>query len=93
MVRGRVFVAPQATRLQVNDLLAAVADGNLQAQIEVSTDHHRQLTDKHQPVFGDIAQKSDGLVCNAVEHFQKIRQLMPLDPAVSEHAEFATQGP
>jgi len=93
VLRGCVFVAPQATRPQVDDLLATIAGGDLQAQIEVRADHQGQLTDQHQPVLGHIAQKANGFVGDAVEHSQKIRQLMPLDPAVSEHAEFAMQGP
>lgn len=86
-------MAPQATRLHIDDLQDAVAGGDFQAQFEVRADHHRQLADKHQPVFGDIAQKANRFVGDAVEHSQKIRQLMPLDPAVSEHAQFAQQGP
>lgn len=86
-------MAPQATRLEVDDLLAAIGHGDFQAQIEIGADHHRQLADEHQPVFGDVAQKTNRFVGDAVENFQKIRQLMPLDPAVSEHAEFATLGP
>jgi len=86
-------VTPQATRPQVDDLLATIAGGDFQAQIEVRADHQGQLADEHQPVRGHVAQKADGFVGDAVEHFEKIRQLMPLDPAVGEHAEFATQGP
>ncbi|MNN39698.1 hypothetical protein D3C81_1537460 [compost metagenome] len=93
MVGRCVLVAPQATRLQIDDLHTPVARGDFQAQTEIGTDHHRQLTDEHQPVCGDVAQKADRLVGDAVEHFQKIRQLMPLDTAVSEHAQFAQQGP
>ena len=93
MVGRCVFMAPQAAALEVYNLVAATGHGNFQAQIEIGTDHHRQLADKHQSVFGDVPQKADGFVGNAVEHSQKIRQLMPLDPADGEHAEFATQGP
>lgn len=93
VLRGCVFVAPQAARPQVDDLLASVDGGNFQAQIEIRADHHGQLADEHQPVLGHVTQETDGLVGDAVEHFEKIRQLMPLDPAVGEHAEFTTQGP
>ena len=86
-------MAPQAAGFEVNDLLATIGHGNFQAQIKIGADHHRQLTDKHQPVCGDVAEEANRFVGDAVEHSQKIRQLMPLDPAVSEHAEFATQGP
>ena len=85
-------MTPQATRPQIDDLHAPAARGDFQAQIEIHADHHRQLTDKHQPVFGDVAEIANRLVGNAVEHFQKIRQLMPLDPAVSKHAQMAQQG-
>jgi hypothetical protein len=86
-------MAPQAAALEVYDLVAATGHGNFQAQIEIGTDHHRQLADEHQPVFGDVTQKANGFVGNAIEHSKKIRQLMPLDTAVGEHAEFAMQGP
>jgi len=61
-------MAPQATRLKINDLQAAIAGGDFQAQIEIGADHHRQLADQHQPVFGHVAQKADGFVGDAVEH-------------------------
>ena len=61
-------MAPQATRLKINDLNAAIAGGDFQAQIEFSADHHRQLTDQHQPFIGHVAQKADGFVSDAVEH-------------------------
>ena len=93
MVGGFVFVAPQTTGRQVNDLLAAVAGGDFQTQVKVDAHHHGQLTDEHQPVGGHVAQKADGFVGDAVEYFQKIRQLMPLDPAVGKHAQLAQQGP
>ena len=92
VLRRGVFMAPQATRGQVDDLLAAVAHGDFQTQVEVDSDHHRQLTDKHQPVFGDVAQKADRFIGDAVEHSEEIRQLMPFDPAVGKHAQFAMQG-
>ncbi|MNH27482.1 hypothetical protein D3C79_875960 [compost metagenome] len=80
-------MAPQATGLQVDDSQTTFAGWNFQAQVEVRADHHRQLADQHQPVFGDIAQVADGFAGDAVEHFQEVRQLMPLDSAVSEHVQ------
>jgi len=65
---GRVFVAPQATSRQVDNLLTTLAQGDFQAQVELGTDHHRQLADEHQTVFGHVAQKADGFVSDAVEH-------------------------
>ncbi|MNT53469.1 hypothetical protein D3C72_1905560 [compost metagenome] len=80
-------MAPQATRPQVDDLRAVLTDGDLEAQNEFGADHHRQLTDQHQPVFGHIAQIANGLVRVAVEDSQKVRQLMPLDSAVGKHVD------
>jgi hypothetical protein len=88
MSGGRVFVAPQATGLQIDDPLAAFGRGNFQTQVEFGADQHRQLADQHQPVFRDIAQVADGFAGDAVEHFQEVRQLMPLDSAVGEHVRF-----
>lgn len=51
MQRGCVFVAPQAARGKVDDLLATVTLGDFQAQMEIHSGHHRQLADEHQPVF------------------------------------------
>lgn len=92
VLRRGVFVAPEAARGQVNDLLAAFAGRDFQPQIEIHADHQWQLTDEHQPVFGNIAQKTDRFVGDAVEHSEEIRQLMPFDPAVGKHAQFAMQG-
>jgi len=60
--------------------------------MEFGADHHRQLTDEHQPVFGHVAQKTDGFVGDAVVHPEEVRQLMPFDSAVSKHAQYAMQG-
>lgn len=86
-------MAPQAASRQVDDLLAALAQGNFQAQFEFGTDHHRQLADEHQTVFRDVAQKADGFVGDAVEHSQKIRQLVPFDSTVGKHERIAMHGP
>ena len=86
-------MAPQAAGVEVDHLLAAFGHGDFQAQIEIGADHDWQLTDEHQPVFRDIAQEADRFISDAVEYSQKIRQLMPLDPAVGEHAQYAQQGP
>ena len=88
----RVFVTPQAASGEVDHLLTAIVAGDFQAQIEIHTDHHRQLADQHQPVRGHIAEKADGFVGDAIEHSEEIRQLMPFDPAVGKHAQFAMQG-
>lgn len=93
MLRGRVFVAPQTARRQVDDLLTALAQGDFQTQLEFGTDHHRQLADKHQTVFGDVAQKPDGFIGDAVEHSQKIRQLVSFDSTVGKHERIAMHGP
>lgn len=92
MLGGRVFVAPQTARRQVDDLLTTLAQRDFQAQVEFDTDHHRQLADEHQTVFGHVAQKADGFVGDAVEHSQKIWQLMPFDSTVGKHTQFAMQG-
>ena len=89
---GRVFVTPQAARGEVDDLLTALTQWDFQAQVEFGTDHHRQLADEHQTVFGHVAQKADGFVGDAVEYSQKIRQLMPFDSTVGKHTQFAMQG-
>ncbi|MNV86939.1 hypothetical protein D3C71_1810140 [compost metagenome] len=86
MMGRRIFMAPQATGPQVDHLRDAVADWDLQAQIKHRAHHHRQLADEHQPVFADTADRAHGLVGDAVEYFQKTRQLVPLDPAFCEHA-------
>ena len=92
VLRRRVFVTPQATRGEVDHLLAAIVAGDFQAQLEVDADHHRQQANKHQPVIGHVAQKADRFVGDGVEHPEEVRQLMPLDPAVGKHAQFAMQG-
>lgn len=86
MGRG-VFMAPLATGAQVDHLGDVVAGRNLQAQVKHRAHHHRQVADEHQSVFGDIADKADGFVRDAVEDFEKIRQLVPLDPAFCVHVE------
>lgn len=89
--RRGVFMAPHAARGEVDHLLAAIAGGYFQTQLEIHANHHGQLADQHQPVFGEVAEKADGLVGYAVEHSEEIRQLMPFDP-FGKHAQFAMQG-
>ena len=60
--------------------------------MKVDADHYRQLTDEHQPVVGDVAEEADRFVGDGVEHSEEVRQLMPFDPAVGKHAQFAMQG-
>lgn len=92
MQRRGVFMAPHAIRGEVDDLLAAIAGGDFQMQLEIHANHHGQMADQHQPVCGHVAEKTDGLVGNAIEHSKEIRQLMPFNPAVGKHAQFAMQG-
>ena len=88
----RVFVAPQAARREVDDLLAAVAEWQFETQTEIDADHHRQLADEHQPVLGHVAQKTDGFVGDAVVHPQEVRQLVPFNSTIGKHAQYAMQG-
>jgi len=94
IVVGRfVFVAPQATGPQIDDLHTSAEGGDFQTQVKVDAHHHGQLADEHQPVCRHVAEKANGFVGDAVEHSEEIRQLMPLDPAVGKHAQMAQQGP
>lgn len=87
MGRG-IFMAPLAAGAQVDDLRDVIAGGNFQAQVKNRAHHHRQVADEHQTVFRDIADVANGFVSDTVEDFEKIRQLVPLDPAFCEHAEY-----
>lgn len=80
-------MAPLAAGLKIDDLERAFAVGNLEAQGEVGVGHDGDLADEHQAVFGDVAQVANGFVGDAVENLEEIRQLMPLNPAVSEHTQ------
>ena len=86
MGRG-VLMTPLTAGAQVDHLGDVVAGGDLQAQVKKRAHHHWQVTDEHQPVFGDVADKADGFVRDAIEDFEKIRQLVPLYPAFCEHVE------
>ena len=87
MGRG-VFMAPLTAGAQVDHLRHVIAGGNFQAQVKDCAHHHRQVADEHQAVFGNVADKADGFVRDTVEDFEKIRQLVPRDPAFCEHVEF-----
>ena len=84
--RCGVFMAPQATGAEIDELRLSITAGDFHPQLELGTDQHRQLADQHQPVSGNIAQVTDRLVGKPVEDFQVGRQLMPLDPRFREHA-------
>ena len=71
MLRVDILMTPQAVSREVNGMYLAFASRDLQPQLEFNVDHHRQLTDQHQPLLGNIAQIANGLVREAIEYLQK----------------------
>ena len=84
-MRRSILATPQAARRQINKLRAAVGIGQLEPQLEIGVHQHRQLADQHQPAIRHIAQITNGLVREPIEHFQETRQLVPQDKPFDNH--------
>ncbi|MCY1186454.1 hypothetical protein D9M73_273310 [compost metagenome] len=78
-------MAPLTVGVEINEMQLPVLARNLQSHVEARAHQHRQLTDQHQSVHGDVAQVAHGLVGNAIEHLQVVRQLMAFDMALGRH--------
>ena len=75
------------------NFLDALNAWQLEAQLKIGIDQHRQLTDQHQPLIRDATEEPDRLVREPIKDFQEIRQLMTLDTAISKHAEYHFERP
>ena len=92
-MRGYILMTPHATRCQVNKLRASIGIRQLEPKLEVGVHQHRQLTDQHQAAIGYIAQITNGLVGEPIEHVQVKRQLMPLDKPFDNHDQYHCKRP